>query len=104
MLERSGYRVIEAADGQEALTVVREHAAPIHAIVTDLMMPGMDGRTFADRLHASTPDIPVIFTSGYTDDAVIRRGIVDSSHTFLQKPFTRDQLTSAVAGAISARS
>ncbi|MGH7523966.1 MAG: ATP-binding protein [Gemmatimonadales bacterium] len=104
MLERSGYRVVEAADGQAALTVAAGHDGPIHAVVTDLMMPGMDGRTFADRLHASQPGVPVIFTSGYTDDAVIRRGIVNSSHTFLQKPFTRDQLTSAVAGAITARS
>ena len=103
MLERSGYRVVEAADGQEALTVANSHGGPIHAVVTDLMMPGMDGRTFADRLHATKPDVPVVFTSGYTDDTVIRRGIVDSSHTFLQKPFTREQLTTAVASAISAR-
>jgi two-component system cell cycle sensor histidine kinase/response regulator CckA len=103
MLERSGYAVVEAANGQEALDLMASHPGPVHAVVTDLMMPGMDGRTFADRLHATRANVPVVFMSGYTDDAVIRRGIVDSSHTFLQKPFTRDQLTSAVAGAISAR-
>jgi two-component system cell cycle sensor histidine kinase/response regulator CckA len=103
MLERSGYAVVEAANGQEALDLIASHPGPVHAVVTDLMMPGMDGRTFADRLHATKADVPVVFMSGYTDDAVIRRGIVDSSHTFLQKPFTRDQLTSAVAGAISAK-
>jgi len=103
MLERSGYAVVEATNGQEALDLMASHPGPVHAVVTDLMMPGMDGRTFADRLRATKVDVPVVFMSGYTDDAVIRRGIVDSSHTFLQKPFTRDQLTSAVAGAISAK-
>jgi PAS domain S-box-containing protein len=102
MLERSGYSVVEAGDGQQALDLVAARTEPIHVVVSDLMMPGMDGRTFAERLRATHPAVPVVFTSGYTDDAVVRRGIVDSSHAFLQKPFTRDQLATAVAGAISA--
>jgi hypothetical protein len=96
MLERSGYTVVEAANGQDGLDVAATHAGTIDAVVTDLMMPGMDGRTFSERLRTTHPDIRVVFTSGYTDDAVIRRGIVDASHRFLQKPFTRDQLARAV--------
>jgi hypothetical protein len=96
MLERSGYTVVEAANGQEGLDVAASHLGAIDAVVTDLMMPGMDGRTFSERLRTTHPHIRVVFTSGYTDDAVIRRGIVDASHRFLQKPFTRDQLARAV--------
>jgi CheY-like chemotaxis protein len=86
-LENAGYSVLEAADGQEALDRVAAHSEPIHAVVTDLDMPRMDGVELAARLSAAYPDIPVIFASAYSrqleDDALAR---VPSAR-FLQKPF-----------------
>jgi len=60
------------------------------------MMPRMNGGEFATKLVASRPDVRVVFTSGYTDDAVIRRGLVSPAHVFLQKPFTGEQLAAAI--------
>ncbi|MEO7083975.1 MAG: PAS domain S-box protein [Gemmatimonadaceae bacterium] len=97
MLERFGHLVLEAVDGEAGLVVAAEHEGPIDVVVTDLMMPRLNGRAFAAALEKMRPGIPVVFTSGYTDDAVLRRGFVGTNHTFLQKPFTGEQLASAIA-------
>ena len=96
MLEGLGYSVMEASDGATALGIAAAHEGRIHIVVTDLMMPRMNGGEFAIKLAASRPDVLVVFTSGYTDDAVLRRGLLTPAHAFLQKPFTGEQLARAI--------
>jgi two-component system cell cycle sensor histidine kinase/response regulator CckA len=97
-LERMGYVVLEAADGDAGLALAQEHGGTIDVVMTDLMMPGISGRQFAERLTQAWPDLPVLFTSGYTDDEVIRRRLMRQGQTFLQKPFTSEQLATALQG------
>ncbi len=97
VLERRGYHVLEAADPTDALlAVIPAHDAPIDLLVTDVVMPGMDGHELAERVAALYPGIRTIFMSGYTEDEVIRRGIVTGSSLFLQKPFGPPDLTRSV--------
>jgi CheY-like chemotaxis protein len=100
ILERSGFRVLVARHGADALLLWRDHAAEIDLVVTDLVMPEMGGRELADALQAMRPDLPVLFMSGYSDDEVTRRGIADSRVAFLAKPFTTDSLVGAVREAL----
>jgi len=102
-LERAGYDVLEASDGEKALAVAGHHTEPIDLVVTDVMMPGMNGREFADALLQTHPGVGVVFMSGYTDETVSQRGLVDSTRMFLQKPFTGDQLLSAIRDLIPTR-
>jgi CheY-like chemotaxis protein len=87
-LESTGYRVIEARGGAEALEAARAHAGGIDLVVTDVVMPEMSGRALAERLVLADPGLRVLYMSGYTDDAVMRHGIVESGVPFLQKPFS----------------
>ena len=101
MLAAAGYAVLEAFDGVEALDVLRRHGGQIELLVTDLLMPRMDGRELAERLLGERPDLPVLYTSGYTDDPVqslpTRPG---EPPVFLQKPFTESDMLSAVRAAL----
>jgi two-component system, cell cycle sensor histidine kinase and response regulator CckA len=97
MLENLGYFVLEARDGEEGLAVATRAAGSIDVVVTDLMMPRMNGGDLARALAAKYPTLRIVFTSGYTDDAVLRRRLVDSEHRFLQKPFTAEQLSTAIS-------
>ena len=92
ILRDQGYKVIAAGSGTEALDLARSHKAPIDLLVTDVVMPGMDGRELADRLGPVHPETRCLFMSGYTDDAVVRRGVREEGMPFLQKPFTIDAL------------
>ena len=96
MLERFGYAIVEATDGESGIAVAAQHGRDIDIVLTDLMMPGMNGRTFADKLTALREDLPVIFMSGYTDETVNQRGLVDANHAFLQKPFNSEQLVRTI--------
>jgi PAS domain S-box-containing protein len=91
-LERAGYTVLEASDGESGLTVAGAHPTRIDAVVTDLMMPGMNGRAFADAVTAAYPSLKVVFISGYADETVEQGGMNDETHAFVQKPFTGPQL------------
>jgi DNA-binding response OmpR family regulator len=95
-LEESGYRILEARNGAEALEMGVRHAGPVHLLVTDVIMPGMSGRELAERLCAARPATRVLYMSGYTDDAVVLHGVLAQDMAFLQKPFTGDALTRAV--------
>jgi two-component system cell cycle sensor histidine kinase/response regulator CckA len=89
MLRRQGYTVLEAANGIEALDIVRQHtSAPIDLLLTDMVMPKMGGYELAEQLRQRIPGIRVLLMSGYTDNAIIQNGLLDSSVTFIQKPFT----------------
>jgi len=92
ILEMSGYTVLEAHHGAEALELSNRHAGPIHLLVTDVVMPQMSGRELAQRLSTLRPDLKVLYMSGYTDDAIVRHGVLASGIAFLSKPFTPDAL------------
>lgn len=96
VLRGKSYNVIEAIDADEALRWVEEHSEPIHLLVTDVVMPGMSGRALAERLTELRPELKVLYVSGYTDDAVVRHGLLEAEIAFLQKPFTPDALARKV--------
>jgi CheY-like chemotaxis protein len=96
VLEHQGYAVIEAKSGGAGLAVAAAFEGTIDMLVTDIMMPGMNGRAFADALLIARPQVSVVFMSGYTDDSISQNGLVDATHAFLQKPFTGKQLKAAL--------
>jgi PAS domain S-box-containing protein len=96
MLQRAGYRLLEAASGAAALQLSAEHAGPIHLLITDVVMPQMSGRVLAESLASLRPLMKVLYLSGYTDDAVVRHGVAGAGSSFLQKPFTNQVLTRKV--------
>jgi two-component system, cell cycle sensor histidine kinase and response regulator CckA len=87
-LEARGYRVLEASDGEMALDLCREHPGEIDLLLSDVVMPRMSGRELREHVIAMSPNTRVLFTSGYTDDAVLRHGVSESESEFLQKPFS----------------
>ena len=96
-LERQGYKVLEATNGAEAIAVAAAYPGAIHILVTDVVMPGgANGRTAAEAIRAQRPNLKVLYVSGYTDDAVVRHGIVAATDAFLQKPFTPQSLARKV--------
>jgi CheY-like chemotaxis protein len=97
-LERLGYTVLDAANGPAALAFIEKNDVPIDAMLTDLMMPEMSGRELAERVKLRRPSVRILFMSGYTDDEVLRRQLVEEGQPFLQKPFTREQLVASIEG------
>ncbi len=95
-LEARGYTVLDAADGPSAIELSRRHSGVIDALVTDVVMPGMSGRELAERLAPTRPEMKVLYTSGYTDDAMVRQGVLSAGVAFLQKPFVPDTLARKV--------
>jgi len=95
-LERQGYAVLEASSAQAALDLVQRHSGPLHLLLTDVVMPGMSGRTLAVRLLELRPELRVIYMSGYTDEAITRHGMLKPGLTYVQKPFTPDALARKV--------
>jgi signal transduction histidine kinase len=87
ILERYGYAVLTARSPAEAMSLAERHPGPIHLLVTDVVMPGMNGRELKERLYASRPGLKCVFVSGYTANMVAHRGILDEGVHFLQKPF-----------------
>jgi two-component system, cell cycle sensor histidine kinase and response regulator CckA len=87
-LKGFGYRLLTAAGGSAALPLMAAHQDEVKLLVTDVVMPGMSGRQLAETLQAAYPALKVLFISGYTDDAVVRHGVLQANVAFLQKPFT----------------
>ncbi len=101
-LQSSGYSLLEAANGHNALKVAAAHSTQIHLLVTDVIMPGMSGRELADQLRQMHSGLRVLYVSGYADHAIARHGIVDEGVTFLQKPFTPTTLARKVREVLDA--
>jgi two-component system, cell cycle sensor histidine kinase and response regulator CckA len=95
-LIRYGYTVLLASDGVEALRIVSEHADPIHLLLTDVVMPAMSGCELVSRMRHTHPNVKVLYTSGYTDDAIVRHGILEPDAQFLEKPFTPQALVKRI--------
>jgi two-component system cell cycle sensor histidine kinase/response regulator CckA len=91
-LKSAGYNVLLAATGDEALQLLERTREPVHLVVTDVVMPGMNGRTLADRIRMIRPDTKVLYMSGYTDDVVVRHGVSSGTVPFVSKPFDQAEL------------
>ena len=96
VLERQGYTVLEAPNGEAALHLAQKHRGRIHLLLTDVVMPVMSGRQLADQLAGARPDMKVLYASGYTDDAIVRHGVLEEGTAYLQKPFTPESLARKV--------
>lgn len=92
VLETNGYSMLSAANGTEALAECRKSQFPIHLMITDTVMPGLNGRELAEQVVALHPEMRVLFVSGYTDDIILEHGILKEGVDFLPKPFTPDVL------------
>jgi CheY-like chemotaxis protein len=92
ILEEYGYEVIAAANGVEGLRLCQEFQGPIDLVITDVIMPKMSGRELAESISSIRPSARVLYMSGFTDDAIIRHGILDEDVPFIQKPFSPDSL------------
>jgi len=96
ILAKYQYRTLEASSGGEALSMVENHSGPIHLMLTDLIMPGMTGKQSADQLRLVRPELKVLYMSGYTDDVISRRGLLDAGIDYIAKPFTPEGLAQKI--------
>jgi PAS domain S-box-containing protein len=103
ILSVEGYRVLTAPDGVEALQIAGGHEGPIHILVTDVVMPHMSGKELADRLGSTRPEMRVLFTSGYTDDAIAHHGVLAEGVHFLSKPFEMEALIRKVRDVLDGK-
>ncbi len=92
ILQKNGYRVLEARSGADALVICREHAGPIDLLFSDVIMPGMNGAELAREAARLRPELRVLFMSGYTDDVIVHHGVLEKGTSFLQKPFSPESL------------
>jgi CheY-like chemotaxis protein len=103
VLATQGYQVLSASNGQDALHVAREHkGSRIRLVVTDVIMPLMGGKVMAEWLTTTYPNLQVLFTSGYTDDAIAQHGVLEPGVAFLPKPYTPAALTRRVREMLDA--
>ena len=102
VLAEKGYNVLVSSNGLEALQLLSSLSAPLDLILTDVVMPQMSGRELAERAASIKPDTKVLFMSGYTNDAIVRHGVLDSGTWFIQKPFAADALAARVREVLDA--
>jgi PAS domain S-box-containing protein len=100
ILEHAGYQVLEASRGEEAVRLCLERAGPIDLLLTDVVMPETSGKEVADRMTKLFPGLRVLFMSGYTDEAIVHHGVLDSNVEFIQKPFTPAALVRKVRAVL----
>lgn len=91
-----GYNILEANDGEEALSVAKQHKGDIHLLLSDVVMPKMESKELVEKLKLISPMIKIIFTSGYTDDVIAQHAVLEKDSAFLQKPFTASTLANKV--------
>jgi CheY-like chemotaxis protein len=104
ILKQSGYRVLVAQGAGDALLLCERHSGSIALLLTDVVMPQMSGAELAKRIAATNPGTKVLYMSGYTDDSIVRHGVLESGIAFLQKPFTPESLTRKVRLVLDAAS
>jgi PAS domain S-box-containing protein len=92
ILRNQGYTVLDASNGKDALDIAQRHNGEIHLVLTDVVMPGIGGKELVSRLMSARPGIKALYASGYTDNAIVHHGVLDSGVAFLQKPFTVESL------------
>lgn len=100
ILKKYGYHVISAANGEEAIRIYEEHVGKIDLILTDVIMPSMDGRELVEKLFEKDNNLKVLYFSGYTDDNIVRRGIISEGMEFIQKPYTQIELAKKIRSVI----
>jgi two-component system cell cycle sensor histidine kinase/response regulator CckA len=102
-LRSQGYAVLEATNGAEALEVLSGAAGPVDLVLSDVVMPVLNGRELSERLAIDRPEVRVLFMSGYTDDDIVRRGLLRPGAPFLQKPFVPADLSRKVREVLDSR-
>ena len=100
MLEKQGYTVLAASTPGEALCLAKEHGSEIHLLMTDVVMPGMNGRDLAENLLFLCPHLKHLFSSGYTADIITQQGVLGEGVHFIQKPFTSQSLATKIREAL----
>jgi CheY-like chemotaxis protein len=100
ILKSLGYHVLEAAHGKEGLALFEKATGPIHLVLTDVVMPQMGGPEMAERIQQLRPSIKVLYTSGFTESAVLERGVALGKVTLIQKPYTREILALKIRQAL----
>jgi PAS domain S-box-containing protein len=103
LLRSEGYQVLEARGPIEAISLAEQYTQPIHLLLTDVVMPKMSGKTLSNRVTALHPETKVLFMSGYTDDAIVQHGILESGVFFIQKPFTSASLAQKLREVLAAK-
>jgi CheY-like chemotaxis protein len=103
VLESQGYTVLEAINGDDALRMAADYGGVIDLLLSDVVMPELGGRLLAERLIATRPETEVLFVSGYTDDEILRRGLLERGQRLLQKPFTATALAHEVRTVLDAK-
>ncbi|MDQ7054784.1 MAG: response regulator [candidate division KSB1 bacterium] len=96
VLESYGYHVLDAQNAEDALRLCQSFEGCIHLLLTDVVLPKMNGRQLAESLGRDRPDMKVLYMSGYTDDVILTRDIIDRKSAFLQKPFTTEMLVQKI--------
>jgi DNA-binding response OmpR family regulator len=102
ILERQGYVVLSSAKGRVGLETARAHGTPLHLVLTDVVMPEMNGRAMVEHLRTERPDVAVVYMSGYTDDDALLRGTLEAEASFIQKPFAPAELLRVVRETLDA--
>ena len=100
MLEKLGYKVLASNSAHEALAVIKSHGGAIDLLLTDVVMPEMNGRDFASQVNTLYPDIKTLYMSGYTSDVIVRHGILEEGVRYIQKPFSIKDLAVKVREVI----
>ena len=103
ILQANGYEVLEADDPMKAIETVERHEGAIHLLLTDILMPGMNGRALAQRVRERRPDIRVLYMSGHTEDSVAQNGLVEPGALLISKPFTQASLAQKLREALGPR-
>jgi PAS domain S-box-containing protein len=103
LVARGGYKVLESIGGKEARLFAEQYKGTIHLLLTDVVMPGMGGRELSEKLATLRPEMKILYMSGYTDDTVLRHGVLEEGMAFLQKPFTAESLLRKVRDVLDTR-